>query len=391
MQNRWSALALLFAVRTSMAFQFQSVGALAPLLRDEPGLDLGALGLLIGLYLAPGAVLAVPGGAIGKRFGDRRVVAAALVLMILGGFLAATTQAWPALVVGRVLAGVGGVLLNVLLSKMVVDWFVGREIATAMGVFVNSWPFGIALALLILPPVGTSWGVSIALFWAVAPVVLGVLGFVALYRDAPGADASVGGGVAPSGQALHCVLIAGLIWGLYNIAVGMIFSFGATMLNERGWSPAAASATTSMTLGLVAISVPLGGFLADRFGRRGVVLVGGLLAFAVSLVVAARVEAAFGAFIALGFCCGLAAAPIMSLPARVLAAQTRAVGMGIYFMLFYVCSVAGPWAAGLLARVSGDTASAFDLGAVALIICVALVAVFEKAAAPRIEVATAKY
>ena len=67
MPTRWRILVLLFAVRTAMAFQFQSVASIAPVLGREPGMDLGRIGLLIGLYLAPGIVLAVPGGAIARR------------------------------------------------------------------------------------------------------------------------------------------------------------------------------------------------------------------------------------------------------------------------------------------------------------------------------------
>jgi hypothetical protein len=37
MSNRWSILALLFAVRATMAFQFQSIAALAPLIRRDFG------------------------------------------------------------------------------------------------------------------------------------------------------------------------------------------------------------------------------------------------------------------------------------------------------------------------------------------------------------------
>ena len=46
-----------------------------------------------------------------------------------------------------------------IMSKMVTDWFAGREIASAMAIFVNSWPVGIALALIALPPAGTAYGV----------------------------------------------------------------------------------------------------------------------------------------------------------------------------------------------------------------------------------------
>ena len=51
MPGRWRVLALLFAVRTTMGFQFQVVAALAPLMRSELGINLADIGLLIGLYI----------------------------------------------------------------------------------------------------------------------------------------------------------------------------------------------------------------------------------------------------------------------------------------------------------------------------------------------------
>src|SRR5882757_3016703 len=66
LRNRWGILAVLFAVRATMAFQFQSVAAVAPLLSSEYGVGLADVGVLIGLYFAPGVALALPGGAIGQ-------------------------------------------------------------------------------------------------------------------------------------------------------------------------------------------------------------------------------------------------------------------------------------------------------------------------------------
>ena len=79
MRNRWVILAILFTVRLAMPFQFQSVAAVAPLLADKFGLNLADIGLLIGLYFAPGIALGVPGGAIGQKFGDKATVMTALV------------------------------------------------------------------------------------------------------------------------------------------------------------------------------------------------------------------------------------------------------------------------------------------------------------------------
>jgi MFS family permease len=378
MPVRWSILALLFAVRTAMAFQFQSVAALAPFLRQAFGVDLVEIGLLIGLYLAPGIVLAVPGGAIGNRYGDKAVVLAGLALMTCGGLTMAFFPAWSLQIGGRLLAGVGGVLLNVLMSKMVTDWFAEKEIATAMGIFVNSWIIGIALALVVLPPVASSGGISSAFVMVTVLVVIAMAALAAFYRAPPKSrpvDPTTR--TNPTGAALLAVIVAGLIWGLYNASIGMIFSFGPSMLAERGWTIAAASSVTSMVLGLTALSVPLGGFVADQTGWRLAVLIGGLLSFATMLLIAARAEGVLPAFTALGLACGLAAGPIMSLPAIVLVPRTRAVGMGIFFALFYLCVVLGPWMGGYVATMVGSSRSTFDLGAMMLIVCCAALGFFQ--------------
>ena len=70
MSNRWGVLAVLFLVRATMAVQFQSVAAVAPILSANFGVSLADIGILVGLYSVPGVVLALPGGAIGQRFGD---------------------------------------------------------------------------------------------------------------------------------------------------------------------------------------------------------------------------------------------------------------------------------------------------------------------------------
>src|ERR1700736_2829573 len=116
-----------------------------------------------------------PGGAIGQRFGDKRTVLGAPLLMLIGGLAMALSNSWTAQIAGRLVAGAGGVLLNVQMTKMVADWFAGKEIATAMAVFVNSWPAGIALSLLTLPSIGTAYGVSVVYFAVAALIGFGLV------------------------------------------------------------------------------------------------------------------------------------------------------------------------------------------------------------------------
>jgi hypothetical protein len=53
------------AARTTVGFQFQSVGAVGPFLVTDLGLSYAELGSLMGLYLLPGVVLALP-AAMGR-------------------------------------------------------------------------------------------------------------------------------------------------------------------------------------------------------------------------------------------------------------------------------------------------------------------------------------
>lgn len=376
MSTAWRMLIILFIARTAMAYQFQLIAALSPLLSDAWGYSFANIGLLIGLYLAPGVALAIPGGGVGRRFGEKRVVAVGMGLMALGAITASVSADLALQAAARLLAGTGGVVLNVLMSKMVADWFDGRSLATAMGVFVNSWPVGIAAALATAPLIAATGGLQAA-FWATtAVVVLG--GVIFVFGYAPSvtnfAASPTGPTVRPrlSLVAFQAVLCAGGVWGLYNAALGMIFGFGPAMLSAEGWSAAEASGATSIALWLVAVSVPAGGWLADATGRRDGVLVFGLATFAFAMAWAAVAEASTAVFVVLGVLGGLAAGPIMSLPAPHLPAAVRATGMGIFFTLFYAAVVFGPMIAGAVAESVDDPRAPFWFGVVLLGACAPL-------------------
>jgi MFS family permease len=210
--NRWGVVAVLFTVRLTMAFQFQSVAAVAPLLGPKFGVSLADIGLLIGLYFTPGVALALPGGAIGQRFGDKVTVLAALTLMLVGGLLMAVSDLWGVQIAGRLIAGGGGVLLNVQMSKMVTDQFAGKEIATAMAIFANSWPAGVALSLLTLPAIGAAHGVTAVYLAVAAAVALGILLLAVTYQ--PPAQVAVAATSARLDRhTIAAVMVAGLIWG----------------------------------------------------------------------------------------------------------------------------------------------------------------------------------
>ena len=376
MRNRWGILAILFVVRLTIAFQFQSVAAVAPLLQQTFGVGLADIGILIGLYFTPGVVLALPGGAIGRALGDKPTTIAALLLMTAGSLVMATTDVWGWQMAGRLASGAGGVLLTVQLTKMGTDWFAGKEIATAMAIFVNSWPAGVAISLLVLPAIGTAHGAG-AVFAATGTLTVIGIALITLYQPPPGATVSASSSGRPDPLALLAVVVAGMIWGLYNVGFAMIFSFGPSLLAERGWSIAAAGSAISVVMWLSVISVPSGGYLADR-GKPFVLTIAASLAVATLLAWLTRSDAVITILVLIGLAGGLPAGPIMSLAARVLAPETRAIGMGVFYTLFYAAMMLGPAIAGRLAKSAGTAAAALDLGALAVLACPPLMWLFER-------------
>ena len=229
MRNRWAVLALVVIARTAVGFQFQSVAAVGPFLVADLALTYAELGTLIGLYLLPGVVLALPGGMLGTRFGDRAVMLVGLGLMTIGGAGVGTTESWSVAAGGRLVSGAGAVLLRgVPSAKVVTDWFAESELATALGVMLTAWPLGIWLGLATLGVLAdaTTWRTAILVTMLFATVALGLM--LLCYRERP-ADV----GWSPTGRRWWTITgreaaltaVAGLSWATLNAGFMLFLTF----------------------------------------------------------------------------------------------------------------------------------------------------------------------
>lgn len=372
MPRRWSILAVLFMIRAIMAIQYQSVAGVAPLLNRHPGLDLIDIGVLIGIYMAPGMLLALPGGAIGRRVGDKKAVLFGLALMTVGGLVMALSEVWSVQIGGRLVAGVGGVLLSVLLSNMVADWFGPEEIGRATAVLMVSWPVGLAVSLMTIPAIAAAYSVGLA-HLAVAGIT--AMGFVVLATYYSPRKSSLKAAAVRAPLQPHDILlvfIAALAWSLFGVGYAMILGFGPSMLTERGWSITEAGKTTSIVIWLGAFSTLIGGAVADRTRQYNLISVGAYLLLALLLVVAPRTNSIILIFIALGVVSGLPVASVTSLPVRLLAPEVRPIGLGLFYTVFYCGMMVGPALGGRYASLSGEAGAAFDFGAAMVLLAAAM-------------------
>jgi MFS family permease len=207
----------------------------------------------------------------------------------------------------------------------------------------------------------------------------GFSGLALFYRPPPQSDA---GPAAPRdrvrGALFGAVLAAGAIWGLYNAALGIVFSFGPELFAARGMGLPEAGTATSIILWLLAIVGSIAGFLTDWTGRRYLFLVAGNLGFAIFVFIGSWTDQILANVIAMGIFSGVAIGAMMSLPSLVLSPGARAVGMGIFFTVFYFCSTVGPMIAGWLADLTGDIASTFLFAATLLIASVLVLPIYRR-------------
>ena len=372
MNRLWLILATLTLARTSMGFQFQSVAAVGPLLTTDSIITHTELGALIGIYLLPGALFALPGGWLGKRFGDKRVVLIGLAMMTLGGALLALSDTYEIMFSGRLISGIGAVLLNVLVTKMVTDWFAEYRIATAMGVLVSSWPLGIAIALLTMGPLEEVIGLRLTFFVPVAICAIALLLIITMYTNPPGSIEAAKESSEPlegklTPYELWGVVLSGCVWCLYNTALILPLSFGPEFLVTKGVTLTSAGAIVSLTSWLIIPALPLGAWIAERIGRPVTIMVVTFLAIAILIWMIPFTSAFIVIFAAIGIVFGPAGGLIMALPGQVLKKENRAIGMGIFYTVYYVGMGVFPPIAGYARDVTGNPAAPLILAGVAIL------------------------
>ncbi|MCU4652731.1 MFS transporter [Roseibacterium sp. SDUM158016] len=368
---RWRILALLFLARVGLGFQFQTMGSVSAEISGIFGLDNARIGLMIGLFMAPGLVLVLPAGVLGRFAPDRILTGLGFGGLALGGLVSALAPSAEIIGIGRMLAGAGSVMAMLYLSKMVVDWFDGREIATAMSIFVTSWPLGIAMGQVghafLLEMIGWRAPFMVAsLYCALAALV--ILAFYRPPHDLPSHGAARAKGLLPVEWSL--VILAGFAWGVFNAGYIVYLSFGPATLEAQGMGSLAAASVISLGSWVMMGSGAACGLIVDRFGRRDLVLLICMASAAVALLLLRIPDAGLAASLIFGLIGMAPAGVIMALAGQAVAPERRAFGMGVFFTVYYAALTAAPPMAGWVVDRAGEPGAAILFGAVLFVLVV---------------------
>jgi len=373
-----------------MGFQFQSIAAVAPLIGDGLALDKTQLGWLIGLYLLPGVAFALPGGLLGRRFGDKRLVLVGLALMGIGGVWLSVAESFAAANAARFTSGIGAVILNVLMTKMVTDLFAGRERLVAMSVLINAWPIGIGISLAVIGPVselaGWRWGIASSAIFA----MIGLAIVATLYRppaavagsaSAPSPATGIGIGVLTRVE-WSLLAIGSLPWLLYNASYQIVLSFLPSFLVGNGLGIANAGWLVAVNTVMFVVSVQAGGFLLERSARPERLCHATIVVWCATLLFIAAGSAPLPWLVLGGLVGGIPAAALVSAPGEFLRPESRNAGMGVFYTIYYLGCAVLPTIAGALYDASGGKAALWMAAATAFLAALTLFA-FRRAMAAR--------
>jgi MFS family permease len=356
------ALAALVIGRVSVPFQFQSVTPLLPALDQVFPVTPTGFGVLLGLYMSPGVAMAVVAPVLMKRLGRAATLYLAFGLMALGqcGLLLAPSLEYA--YAARFLAGIGGCIVYIATVDLAAQLENAGPLAGRMGAIAASWPFGNAMALVLLGVLVSPGNYAVA---GLVPLA-GVLAAAALIGTMLGSDnhdphkrthrPAEGISFAAWRRSLLRALPVAGSFALYNVGFILLTSFSPQLLAAQGYSQSAASAVSSLPMWLFILSVPGGGLLAGRSPARDRLLVAlGCLGSALCILLSQALADKAIWYVLAGILGGLPTAPMLAeVGRREPLTKGTTVAYPALFLVFFIALLVLPPVLGVLVDWTGN-------------------------------------
>lgn len=307
-------LTLLILIYTFNILDRQIVSILAQPIKADLGLSDTQLGLLTGLAFAFFySIFGIPVGWLADRFGRVRVMACACMVWSVFSTACGFAQSFVHLAMARMGVGVGEAGGAPPSYSLISDYFPPERRAMAIGLFSFGAPLGILIGTALGAWVAAEFGWRAAFYVVSLPgVAMALLMWILVKEPKAGRlDAmtpAVSGGLASAvkrffgNPVLWRVSLAG---GLSSfVTYGLLNWMPSFLMRSKGMELGEVARYLSITsAGAMALGLWLGGYLADRLGKRSerayaLVPCGALLA-ALPIFVAAVLYPGWGGSLAL--------------------------------------------------------------------------------------------
>lgn len=277
----WLALAL---ASLSIAGDYYAYDAIAPdadLLRRLHGLTQTRIGLLNAIFSLPNIPLSLVAGLLIDRIGAARMALITAGFGFVGAVLTAVGEPYALMAFGRLLFGIGEETLLICLLAGVAQWFTARSAALAMSLLFSTARIGSYMADIspswAAPLYAQGWRppLELAAFLTGLSLVAAV-GFLLIDRHRP-SRAATAATKFDLGSLRHFDRSFWYILWLNVLFASMFFPFRSTFAilffqDAKHQTLAQAGLINSWVFFAAIFCTPIVGWIADRFGRRAMLL-----------------------------------------------------------------------------------------------------------------------
>jgi hypothetical protein len=261
------------------------------------------------------------------------------------------------------------VAMIVLQNKIIADGFSGRHFMFAISVSVAAYPIGVGLAQLVLPPLALAYGWQTAFLSDSVPMAVALALFLGSFRPSPHAAPMPRRFAMPSARECLLLAIGGLIWTAYTAGYSGYTGYVPSLMAARGEGLAlTAVVLTIATWGNVPATMA-GAGLAARFGAFRVFLLG-TAALVVGMAGAALLDWPVVCALIVGIIGSFHPGVIMAVGTLSARPENRAVGMGLFYSMYYAGGTVAPafcgWAADMTGGPEGALLAAAAISALAI-------------------------
>lgn len=380
-KHRYTVLTILFCSWLLCYVDRMVMATAIPFIAKDFDLSPLEMGQVLSAFFLGYALMQIPGGVLADRFGPRAILTSSIVWWSVLTAMTGMVPGLIAILVVRVLFGVGEGLFPAAAAKALSNWFPRREIGRANGVVLASTAIGSTVAPLFVVACIQSWGWRSVFYALFAPGIVIAWAIWIYVRNSPAdskhvshqelteSDADNGSPTSAKSSLWESLRTSAVLWCALCMFFSNMVAWGLRnwlptyLLQARGFEPEKMGIFAGLINLAGVVGYVLGGYICDKYFRQKlrILIMVGSFATAVFIYLAASAptgEWASAHLVIVFLVTNVVGAAICTVPMIVVTKQAVGSAFGI---MNTAASIAGVLSPVLIGYLLNSSANDFEL------------------------------